>query len=123
MSAISIQQMADRVSALMEERLGTRGKDLAAKLHRAGRRLPRKVRAAGDELAKAALMAQNPKLLLQIDHDATARAYDICLKHLSGINPRLRRLDGLVAVAASIAFSLLVLAVLVISLLRWRGFL
>lgn len=122
MSAISIQQMADRVAALMEERLGTGGKGLAVKLNRAGRRLPRKVRAAGEELAQAAAMAQNPKLLLQIDHDAMAMAYDTCVKHLSTINPRVRRMDGLVAIAASIAFSVLAVVVILIAVLRWRGF-
>lgn len=122
MSAISIQQMADRVAALMEERLGAKGKGLAAKLHRAGRRLPRKVRAAGEELAQAAAMAQNPKLLLQIDHDAMSAAYDTCIKHLAAINPRIRRMDGLVAVAASVAFSVLAVAVILIAVLRWRGF-
>lgn len=122
MSAISIQQMADRVAAMMEDRLGARGTGLSAKLARAGRRLPRKVRAAGEELAQAASMAQNPKLLLQIDQDAMSRAYDTCVKHLSGITPRSRRMDGIVAVVASIAFSMLVVALILIAVLRWRGF-
>lgn len=122
MSAISIQQMADRVAALMEERLGARGTGLEAKLHRAGRHLPRKVRAAGAELAQAAAMAQNPKLLLQIDHDATARAYDICVKHLGTISARARRRDGLMAMATSIAFSVLAVALILLAVLRWRGF-
>jgi hypothetical protein len=122
MSAISIQQMADRVAALMEERLGTRGTGLDTKLRRAGRNLPRRVRAAGAELAQAAAMAQNPKLLLQIDHDATARAYDICVKHLSAISARGRRMDGLMAVVTSIGLSVLVVALILIAVLRWRGF-
>lgn len=121
MSAISIQQMADRVASLMEERMGARGKDLSAKLQRAGRRLPRKVRAAGEELAQAALMAQNPKLLLQIDHDTTSHAYDTCVRYLSTLARR-RWVDSAVAVAASIAFSVLAVVVILIAVLRWRGF-
>ena len=120
MSAISIQQMADRVAALMEERLQARGTGLEAKLKSRGSALPRKVRQAADELAKAAAMAQNPKLLLQIDHETLARNYDTCLHHLSGLKPR-TLLQGTVSIVASVVMSVLLVAVLVIGLLRWRG--
>lgn len=121
MSAISIQQMADRIAALMEERLGARGPGLAATLKSRGSALPRKVRHAADELAKSAAMAQNPKLLLQVDHDALARNYDLCLRHLMGLKPQSRLLNGTLSIAASITLSLLVVAVLVVALVRWRG--
>lgn len=122
MSAISIQQMADRVAALMEERLGTRGTGLEAKLRKAGRSLPRKVRSAAEQLAQAAAMAQNPKLLLRLDHDAIAQAYDICLRHLTALPPGKRRMDRIVGIAASIAFSVLAVVVLLVLVLRWRGY-
>ena len=67
MSAVTIQQMADRVAQLLEERLGLGGRDLSAKLKRAGRVLPKKVRDAGRLLAQSAQKGQNPKLLGQID--------------------------------------------------------
>lgn len=121
MSAISIQQMADRIATLMEEKLRARGTGLAAKLHARGGALPRKVRSAAAELAKAADMAQSPKLLLQIDHEALARNYDICTRHLSAMKPRSGWMDSTLAIAASIAMSLLLVALLVIALLRWRG--
>ena len=54
MSALTIQQMADRVAQLLKERLGLGGKGLAAKMKRAGRLLPRKVRDAGKQLAVSA---------------------------------------------------------------------
>lgn len=121
MSAISIQQMADRIGALMEQRLGAKGHDLEAKLKSRGASLPRKARHAANEVAKAAIMAQNPKLLLQIDHESLARNYDIALRHLTAMKPRSAWLDGGLNVAASIAMSLLLVSLLVIGLLRWRG--
>ncbi len=122
MSAITIQQMADRVAALMEERLRLRGTGLEAKLRKGRRLLPRKVRGAADILVQAAKMAQNPKLLLQIDHEAVASAYDICVRHLGAINQAERRMTAVVGVAGSIAFSVLVVGVLLLAVLHWRGF-
>ncbi len=121
MSALSIQQMADRVAALMQDRLGARGPGLQAALDQRGGRLPRKVRQAATDLAKAAAMAQNPRLLLQIDHESLARNYDLCLRHLGGLKPHRRWLAGTMAIAASVAVSLLLVALLVIGVMRWRG--
>jgi hypothetical protein len=123
MSAISIQQMADRIAALMETKLRARGTGLSAKLRARGSALPRKVYTAATALATAAEMAQSPKLLLQIDHEALARNYDICTRHLSGMKPRSGWMDNTLAVAASIAMSLLLVALLVVVLMRWRGLL
>ena len=61
MSAVTIQQMADRVAALMQERLGVHGKDLAEKLRRAGRRLPSAIRAEARFLDTAAATGAKPR--------------------------------------------------------------
>jgi hypothetical protein len=121
MSAFSTQQMANRVASLMQERLGATGQGLEAKLATRGRSLPRKVRHAAEGVARAAAMAQNPKLLLQIDHEALARDYDICLRHLTALKPYRSVLNGTLAIVASIAGSLFLVSLLVIALLRWRG--
>ena len=121
MSAITIQQMADRVAGLMEDRLRLRGAGLAEKLRSGGRRLPRKVRAAAEELATAAHMSQNPKLLLQIDEGRVAEAYDICLRHLAPLGAANRRKGLIGSVAAQVAFGLIVLAGAVILVMKARG--
>jgi hypothetical protein len=122
MSAVTIQQMVERVSALMEERLAVRGATLTDKLRKGGRLMPRRVRSAAARLAKAGSYAQNPKLLLQVDEGEVSKDYDICVRHLVAINAGagLRRVLG--SMAASIAFGLLMLGVAVIAVLRWRGF-
>lgn len=121
MGAITIQQMADRVSALLEERLRIRGADLAEKLKRGGRHLPRKVRDAAGRLSVAAQLAQNPKLLLQIDESEVAEAYDICLRYLSPLGAGARRKAMLQGVLGSILFALVAVAGLTWLVLRWRG--
>lgn len=123
MSAATFQQMADRVAALMEERLRIRGRGLPEKLRRGGKTLPRQVRAAAEALATAAEQAQNPRLLIQIDPEAVAADYDTCLKHLQGLNRWERRRAMMAGMAVSILFSLLAVAGLFLAVLAWRGLL
>lgn len=123
MSAVTIQQMADRVSELMEQRLRAGGVGLAEKLRKRGRVLPRKVHEAAVLLSQAALMAPNPKLLRQIDEEKVAEAYDICVRHLGGVDAGAARRGAALGIAASVAFSLLVVGLGLLAVLRWRGFL
>jgi hypothetical protein len=121
MSAVTIQQMSDRVAALMEEKLRLRGAGLAEKTRRAGRLLPKKVRLAAQALAEAAAAAQNPKLYLQLDEARIAADYDICLKHLRAVPAGGRGRAMLVNMASGIAFSLLAVVALVLAVVWWRG--
>ncbi len=121
MSRVTVQQMADRVSGLLEERLHVRGDTLDDKLRRAGRRLPRRVRDAGAALATATQMLGNAKLMYQVDDETVAVAYDICVRHLTTVNSGAARRGLILDMAARIAFALLVVAVLLVAVLYWRG--
>ena len=121
MSAVTIQQMADRVAALIEQKLRVGGKGLSVKVRRAGRRLPKQVRIAAQALVQASDMAQSARLIQQVDPALVAEAYDICVRYLGGVDLADRRKGVIVGVAASIAFSLLAVVVLVVVVVRWRG--
>lgn len=123
MSAVTIQQMAERITALMEQRLRIKGKDLHEKLRKGGRVLPRRVRAAAEQLADAAERSQNPKLLLQIDEAQVTTAYDVCSKHLSKIDAGYRRTSSVLRQASSMVISLIAVALIVAGVLYWRGYL
>lgn len=122
MTATTVQQMADRVAELMEQRLKVKGSGLAEKLQRGGRKLPRKVRQAAQELANAAAFPQNPKLAQQLDLKALGLAYDTCLRHLDGIGKWDRRRAGAENIALSVVTSMLVLAAIIAAILHWRGY-
>lgn len=122
MGAVTIEQMANRVAGLMEERLHIRGKGLSEKLRRGGRALPRRVRSEAELLAASAVQAQNPRLLMQMDEARVAQAYDICVRHLGSIDAWGRRRALFMGVASSVAFSLFVVGALVLAVLAWRGF-
>ena len=123
MGAVAIQQMAERVSALLTERMHVKGGDLEAKLRRAGRRLPRKIRHAAQEVATAMAHSYNPKLLIQINEETVAENYDICVKYLTALNKGDKLRGVLLGLATSVLFSLLAVAAMVIGVLVWRGFL
>ena len=123
MGAASVQQMADRVAGLMEERMHLSGDGLAAKLAKGGRLLPRKFRDAGGRLAQSAMMAQNPKLLLQVDDERVAADYDLCLRHLLTLSVWDRRKGRLLRATVSLLGILMVVAGLMVGVLYWRGFL
>lgn len=123
MGAVSIQQMAERISILLTERMQVKGRTLDEKLAYAARRLPRKVRKAASEVATAVEHSYNPKLLLQIDMEQLATNYDICVKYLNGLNKGYRMRGILLGLSTSILFSLLAVVVLLLGVLMWRGFL
>jgi hypothetical protein len=122
MSAVTIQQMADRVAQLLEERMRLGGRDLAAKLQRGGRLLPRRVREGAELLADATEKAQNPKLLGQIDMGEVSDAYDACVRHLMTVDPAGRRRDTLGSMISSVGFGVLFLIIAIIAFLGWRGY-
>jgi len=107
MGAGTIQQMADRVAALMDEKLHVRGRTLGDRLRKGAGKLP--------------AQAQHPRLLVQIDDARVARAFDACLRYLNGVDRKARHRAMLAAMASSIAFSLFVVAVLFLAVLFWRG--
>ncbi len=116
MSAITIQQMADRVAGLLEDRLQAQGADLAAKLRKVRHLLPGRVRQAADRLARAGVDSHNPKLLVRIDEGTVAADFDICVRHLTAIAPGTGFLRGVVRVAVSVGLGLLVLAAVILAL-------
>jgi len=79
---MSVQEMAEHVARLMENRLGIKGDGLAEKLRRSKGRLPRRVQRAAQALAEAAVLAGHPKLLPQIEMEPLRAAYDLCRRHL-----------------------------------------
>lgn len=121
MGATTIQQMADRVAGLMEERLAVRGTGLGGKLRRGRRRLPRRLRAEAQLLAEAADLARNPRLALRIDQERVAAAYDALVRHLGALGRAERRRAAALAMLRGVAFALLAVAGLVAAVLAWRG--
>lgn len=122
MADVTVQQMANRVAQLMEDRLRIRGASLPDKLRRGGRYLPRRVRSEAIYLAQSAEKARVPKLQLQLDHPKITAAYDRCLRYLKPLGAGARRWAVFMYVLTSLGVTVFVTGALVICVLIWRGF-
>lgn len=123
MGVTTVQQMADRVAMLMEQRMNIAGKGLRDKLKRGGRRLPRKIRREAEYLAEVAELAMHPKVQLMLDDARIAAAYDACVRYLNPLGAADRFRGALLGVGGSIAFALVVVVAGTIGVLVWRGLL
>ena len=118
------RDIAERIAgirALLAERLGARGPDLARALSRARRDLPRRAWRAGRALARAETLAAHPRLRATLDLPALHAAARELEAALQAIDPADRRKGWWLGVAGGLAFNLLALLALLIVFLRWRG--
>ncbi|MGO4913869.1 hypothetical protein [Pseudogemmobacter sp. W21_MBD1_M6] len=123
MATQMVQEQAEHISALLRDKLGMRGKDLEARLRKAGRLVPRRVRSDALFLAQASKLAANPKLVKMIDPARANAAYDACVRHFEAIDVAARRRNQFLNWLGGIAFMVLVLFAAIITVLVWRGFL
>ncbi|MEC8575651.1 MAG: hypothetical protein VXZ09_18660, partial [Pseudomonadota bacterium] len=87
------------------------------------RRLPRRIYRLGQELAAVQPLLEHPKLRMTVEEEAKlSRSADEVIKHLKSIDLADRRRGRVLDILASMAFALIVVAVLLIVVLRWRGF-
>lgn len=112
----------DGLRALFDKHLEVRAPTLEQAIHRAGRQVPRRLRAPAARLVQAEQFAAHPKLMRRINHaeaQADVQALSAYLKTQDMAQERTtRRLNAL----AGAAFNLLVVGGLFIAVLRWRGF-
>ena len=118
---ISDDTPAARASALLEERLGLRGPDLERQLRKAGRRLPRRIRQDGETIATAQRFAAHPRMARRIDQGTVDRAHGRFTRHLEAIDRREVRRTRAINLAALVAAQVLIVAVLFVAVLAWRG--
>ena len=116
-----VAERADRIAALLEERLGVRGRGLEAKLNRAGRLLPRWVRREADQLVAAQRLMGHPKLKMQSDASAIDAAFTRCERWLKAIDPTERRKDKVLGFLAVNAANLILVGALFVGYLVWAG--
>lgn len=114
------QQTKD-INDLLRRKLGVRGRGFAARLHRAGRRLPKAARRAGEDIVRAQALIDQPKLARFLDVAELDNAFNTLTRQLSGIDAADRRKGAILGTLGGLVFNLIALIVVLIVLLRWRG--
>lgn len=120
-SATGIQRKVERVSALLEERIGLGGSDLRAKVARGRRVLERDLRKAADRLAQAAEMAAHPRLAAQVDEHQVDDDYRLLVRKLEAIPPGSLRRELFRSTVQSALTTVLGLVVLTVGILFWMA--
>jgi hypothetical protein len=117
----TFQSDIDAASAKLRTRLGARGHTLSRQLSSAGRALPKPARMGGRRLVELQKMMAHPRLRRLVraaDADAALAALNAPLDQ---IDVRERRKDRLLRIAGSTVGILLVVGLLLVIVLRWRG--
>jgi hypothetical protein len=114
---------AAALRALMEAKLGARGRDLQTAVRRAGRRLPRRVRKQAQMLARTERMVGHPKVSRQVDARLVEKAFASVTDHLQQIDVADRRRGRLLSLAGALAFNVLAVAAGFVFYMWWRGYL
>ena len=110
-----------RIGDLLETRLGIKSGDIAARLRKATRHMPRRVKGRVRMLLDAMDMAGHPKLRLMLDMPALDAAASEVADWLQSVDPAERRKDLILSILASLSFNLIAVFTLVVVVLRWRG--
>ncbi len=111
-----------KLRGLLQQKLDVRGRDLRQSLRRAGRRLPRTVRKQGDALMRAEILAHNPKTARQVNAAEVDKAYEQMRAYLEAIDVSEIRKTRLLSVTGAIVANLLLVVVLFVVWLWWRGY-
>ncbi|MCZ8151049.1 MAG: hypothetical protein O9292_01415 [Rhodobacteraceae bacterium] len=84
--AVIILQKAERISELLEERVGVKSASLETGLRHARPHLPQEARAAGQRMAVAARLAQRGGIV-DVDAHRFDDDYRVLLRHIQSITP------------------------------------
>lgn len=121
MTPQALEPQIQDIRTLLETQLRIKGATLDQQIKRAGRLLPRKIRAEAAFLVQANMLVQNPKLARMISADRAQKAHDAVATYLRGIDPKDRIKGRILNIAGMLAFNLLLIGGLVVAYLVWRG--
>jgi len=121
MNAERFDDEVEALNAKLQAKLGVRGKTLARRLSRAGRRLPKPVQAAGRVITTSQTLMHDPRLQRMVQDGEVDAAFATVNGHLKGIDRSEDRKDAALGLAGSVVFNLILVVTLVVVVMRWRG--
>ena len=122
MEPAEIQALVARVFALLESKLDARGATLQKRLAYVRRKLPGRIRRAGEVLVDAQGMAENPRLAMRLEPETLTRATTQMERFLNEIDAPAERSRRRYNKMATVAGQVLLAVGALIGLLVWRGY-
>ncbi|MBU2868314.1 hypothetical protein [Pacificibacter marinus] len=120
----SIHQKSEQLATLISERLGIHtGNGFEAKLHKAGRALPRWARRDGKLIVEAIALETHPKLARTINRKPVDRAIKSLTVHLESIDPFKRRMGRFLDFLAVLVVISFAIFGAIVAIMVWRGLL
>lgn len=122
---IDARDIAARNAALVKllgEKHGIKARDLRQAGARAGRRLPKRLRAQIAVLVEAEQLAAAPKLAKRVDLRAVDAAEKALELHLKAIDPKERRRAKILGLAGTIAAQILIILTVFVWWLWWQSY-
>ncbi len=116
------RQVAE-LSKDLQSKLKLRKAPFATLVARSRTRVPRKVYKSALALAEVEQIATNPKLGRTLDFAALSKAARVVSDHLDGIDLSDERKGKVLSALGSVSINLIAVAVLLIAVLMWRGYL
>lgn len=107
---------------LVDAKFGIQTDDLSEAMRKIGRRLPQSAHRNANRLVEVQQQLNNPKIALQIDPKTPVKPYAALLSDLENYDPADRRKGAILGALGVAVFNLIVVFVLLICVLIWRGF-
>ncbi|MEL7257503.1 MAG: hypothetical protein AAFN80_06605 [Pseudomonadota bacterium] len=111
---------AAHLEEMLQAKLGVRGNTLDRKFKRAGRLLPRRLRAAGCVLTETERKLVHPTLMRQVNPTQVSSAFAELETHLKSIDPVDRRRGKMLNWAGGTVMNLLIIGALVAAIIHWK---
>lgn len=107
---------------LVDAKFGIQTDDLSEAMRKIGRRLPLSAHRNANRLIEVQQQLNNPKIALQIDPETPLKPFAALHSDLEKYDPADRRKGAILGALGVAVFNLIVVAVLLICVLIWRGF-
>jgi len=114
-------QRVAELEQMLRDKLGLRGKTLAGRLKKAGRRLPKRQQKAAQVITGVQAVIDNPRLARLQDQQAVDAAFSEMSTYLKPLNRKDQRKGFALGLAGDMVIRLILLVVAVLAVLRWQG--
>lgn len=107
---------------LVDAKFGIQTDDLSVAMRKIGRRLPASAHKNAAKLIEVQAQLAHPKIALQTDEKPLIKPYAALLSALEGYDPKDRRNGAILGALGVSVFNVLVVFVIFVIVLKWRGF-